>query len=57
VFLDGGGSPLGQLALLVDGEVVTAPTITEPSYRRDQIQIAGTFDEDEAEALAAALAG
>jgi preprotein translocase subunit SecD len=49
--------PLGQLALLVEGEVVTAPTITEPSYERDQIQVAGDFDKDEAEALADALAG
>lgn len=49
--------PLGQLALLVDGEIVTAPTITQPSFERDQIVVSGEFSRDEAEDLADALAG
>jgi hypothetical protein len=47
--------PVGQVALLVDGEVVTAPTITQPSYERDQIVVSGAFSKDEAEDLADVL--
>lgn len=47
--------PTGQLALAVDGIVVSAPTINQPSFERDQIQISGSFTESEAKALAAAL--
>jgi preprotein translocase subunit SecD len=53
----GATCPVGQLALLVGGEVVTAPTITEPSFERDQIVVSGEFGRDGAEALADALAG
>ena len=53
----GAACPVGQLALLVDGEVVTAPTMMEPSFERDQIVVSGEFSRDEAEALADALAG
>jgi hypothetical protein len=53
----GEGCLVGQLALLVDGEVVMAPAISEPSFERDEIQVAGDFSRDEAEALIDALVG
>ena len=52
--------PFGQLALVVDGVVVTAPRI-EPDqqgftpFARDQIQISGGYDEASAKALATRL--
>lgn len=49
------GCPTRQLAIAVDGVVLSAPTVNEPSFERDQIQISGTFTEAEAKALAAAL--
>jgi preprotein translocase subunit SecD len=47
--------PTGQLAVTVDSRVVSAPTIQEPSYDRDQIQVSGAFDEAEANELATML--
>jgi hypothetical protein len=49
--------PLGQVALVVDDEVVFAPTIQEPSFERDQIVVSGDFTEVEARNLARSLAG
>jgi hypothetical protein len=49
--------PTGQVAIVAAGHVVSAPTITEPEYEADQITISGDFDADEAEAIAAAIAG
>jgi hypothetical protein len=49
--------PLGRLALLVDGEVVMAPQIMQPSFERDQIVVSGDFTRDEVESLADAIAG
>jgi SecD/SecF fusion protein len=49
--------PTGQLAFALDGEVVSAPTLAEPSYRRDQLQISGDFTEDETRELALVLGG
>lgn len=49
------GCPTRQVAIALDGVVVSAPTINEPSFERDQIQISGAFTEAEAKALAAAL--
>jgi hypothetical protein len=48
--------PTGQLALVVDDEIVFAPMIQQPSYERDQISVTGSFTEDEARSLADALA-
>ncbi len=45
----------GQLAIVLDGEVLTAPSINEPTFSRDQIQISGSFDEDSAQSVAVAL--
>jgi preprotein translocase subunit SecD len=44
--------PTGDLAIVVDGEVVSAPTIQQPSFERDQILITGDFTQEEAELLA-----
>jgi hypothetical protein len=47
--------PTGQLAIVVDGEVLSAPTIQQPEFGTDQIDVSGDFTESEAEELAAAL--
>jgi preprotein translocase subunit SecD len=47
--------PTRQIAIVIDGVVLTAPTINEPSFERDLIQISGAFTEGQAKALAAAL--
>lgn len=47
--------PTGQLAIVVDGVVVSAPAIAAPSFERDAIFMAGDFTETEARGLAAAL--
>jgi len=49
------GAGRGQLAIVVDGVVLSAPTIQQPSFERDQIQVSGSFDEQGASVLAAAL--
>jgi preprotein translocase subunit SecD len=45
----------GQLAIVLDGEVLSAPSINESSFSRDQIQISGSFTEEEAKNLAVGL--
>lgn len=45
----------GQLAIVLDGEVLTAPSINEATFARDQIQISGSFDQDSAQSVAVAL--
>ena len=47
--------PTRQLAIVLDTNVVSAPTIEQPSYERDQIQISGQFTEAEAKDLALVL--
>ena len=47
----------GQVAIVVDGRVQSAPTVSEPGYQADQIQISGSFTEADANALAEAVAG
>jgi preprotein translocase subunit SecD len=47
--------PDGQLAIVMDGVVITAPTINSASFERDQIEISGDFDEQRAADLAAIL--
>jgi hypothetical protein len=47
--------PTGQLAILVDGRVVSTPSIVVPSFEEDSIEITGPFTEQEAEELAALL--
>jgi preprotein translocase subunit SecD len=47
--------PSGQLAIVLDSVVQSAPAIQEASYSRDQIQISGSFDESSAKDLALVL--
>lgn len=47
--------PTKQLAIVLDGRVISAPSINEPTFQRDQIQISGDFSEGEAKDLATAL--
>ena len=45
----------GSLAVVLDGVVMSAPTINEASFERDQIVISGSFTENEAKDLALSL--
>ncbi len=47
--------PTGQLAIVLDGEVISAPGVQQPSFERDSIQISGEFSEKEARDLARVL--
>jgi preprotein translocase subunit SecD len=47
--------PTGQLAIVLDSVVQSAPNIEQPSYEADQIQISGSFTESEAKDLALVL--
>jgi hypothetical protein len=49
--------PAGQVAIVAAGHVVAAPIVNEPAFEADEITINGNFDADEAEAIAAAIAG
>lgn len=54
-FSQGTTCPSGQLAIVLDGEVISAPQISQASYERDSIQISGEFSEGEAKDLALVL--
>jgi len=45
----------GQLAIVLDSRVISAPTIQTDSFKADQISISGTFGEREARDLATSL--
>jgi preprotein translocase subunit SecD len=45
----------GQIAITLDGEVVSAPTVNSPTFDRDDISISGSFDEGDAKDLALVL--
>ena len=47
--------PTGQLAIVLDSIVQSAPTIQAANFTRDQITISGSFTESEAKDLALAL--
>jgi preprotein translocase subunit SecD len=47
--------PTGQMAIMLDGNVLTAPSINNPSYQADQITISGGFDQGSAKDVATAL--
>ena len=49
------GGQVGALAVVLDGEVISAPAINAATFSRDQIQISGSFDETSAKDLALAL--
>jgi len=46
--------PTGQLAMVLDGTVISAPTVREPSFT-DTVQISGSFTDAEARDLAKIL--
>jgi preprotein translocase subunit SecD len=45
----------GQIAITLDGEVVSAPTVNSPTFDRTDIAISGSFDEGDAKDLALVL--
>jgi preprotein translocase subunit SecD len=47
--------PSGQLAIILDGQVISAPSINAASFKADQIEISGSFNERSAKDLATAL--
>ncbi len=47
--------PTGQLAVVLDGEVISAPAIEQAQFSRDQIQISGSFTEKSARNLSTVL--
>ncbi len=47
--------PTGQVAIVLDGEVISAPVVQEPVFTGGQVQITGNFTETEARALAKIL--
>ncbi len=47
--------PTSQLAIVLDSEVISAPTIQQPEFERDQIVISGDFEESSAKNLALVL--
>lgn len=47
--------PTRQLAVVLDGNVESAPTIQAPAFERDSIQISGGFDQERAENTALVL--
>ncbi len=47
--------PTGQLAIVLDGRVISAPSIKTASFQADQIEISGTFTERTAKDLATSL--
>ncbi len=48
-------SNAGSLAIVLDHEILTYPTISQPNYQREGIEISGDFDQESAQALAVAL--
>ncbi|MEL6982855.1 MAG: protein translocase subunit SecD, partial [Actinomycetota bacterium] len=47
--------PTRQLAVVLDHEVISAPSINAGQFARDQVTISGSFEEDEARRLAESL--
>jgi preprotein translocase subunit SecD len=47
--------PTGQVAIVLDGEVISAPVVQEPVFTGGTVQISGDFTEDEARDLAKIL--
>lgn len=47
--------PTGQIAIVLDGEVISAPVVQEPVFTGGTVQISGDFTEDEARDLAKIL--
>jgi preprotein translocase subunit SecD len=54
-FSRGPTCPTGQLAIVIDGEVQSAPSINEPSFTGQGLTISGNFDQSRADDLALVL--
>ncbi len=54
-FTKGSTCPTGQLAIVLDGRVLSAPSINSQSFQADQIEISGSFTERTAKDLATSL--
>jgi preprotein translocase subunit SecD len=54
-FSAGPGCPTGQFSITLDGEVISALGVREPSFGRDDIVISGGFTEQSAKDLATVL--
>ncbi|MEJ6512518.1 MAG: protein translocase subunit SecD [Actinomycetota bacterium] len=54
-FSKGSTCPTGQLAIVLDGRVLSAPSINSQSFQADQIEISGSFTERTAKDLATSL--
>jgi preprotein translocase subunit SecD len=52
---DEAGNPRGLLGIVLDDEVLSAPSINQATFERDSISITGSFTQEEAESLAVAL--
>jgi SecD-like export protein len=49
--------PMGRIAVVVSGQVISAPIIATPEFEADQVQISGVFTAAEAETIAEAMTG
>jgi len=45
----------GRLAIVLDGQIITAPQIRAPEFKRDAIVISGAYEKEEAENVALTL--
>lgn len=54
-FAKAANCPTGQLAIVLDGRVLSAPAIQQASFEADRIEISGDFAERDAKDLATAL--
>ncbi|MEY3558614.1 MAG: putative protein-export rane protein SecD [Actinomycetota bacterium] len=54
-YAGGADCPTKQVAIILDGKVISAPTVQTPTFDNGSVQISGSFSEDEAKDLARVL--
>ena len=54
-FAGGADCPTKAIAIILDGEVISAPTVQTPTFDNGSVQISGSFSETEAKDLARVL--
>lgn len=54
-FAGGADCPSKAIAIILDGEVISAPTVQTPTFDNGSVQISGSFSETEAQDLARVL--
>lgn len=54
-FAGGAECPTKAIAIILDGEVISAPTVQTPTFDNGSVQISGSFSETEAQDLARVL--